>query len=148
MENLQQQAAYSHWATSQWIEFIYSDPAHDAYLFQLISHIVKGERAWLERITQPDWNRDLWQTETKESLLQLHEANRRIQTTIQQIDLQSRIEIVRLNGQSYEPRISDILQHVFFHGENHRGQLASFSAKASLQYPKIDYMTFCIHRLQ
>jgi uncharacterized damage-inducible protein DinB len=144
MHNLKLQSQYSHWATSQWTDFIYSNAEHDIYLYKLICHIVKGERAWLERITGKEWNRDLWGIETKDVLLDLAEVNRLMAEDIFDRSLQERIHVERLNGQIYEPTIMIILQHTFFHGENHRGQLASFSARAGLKYPGLDYMSFCI----
>ncbi|HEY0245568.1 MAG TPA: DinB family protein [Mucilaginibacter sp.] len=145
MTNFQQQADYNLWATGQWIDFIYSNSEHDNYLYKLVNHIIKGERAWLERINNKDWNRDLWDVaETKQALLKLQEANRVMLQQIFEKPLENRIPVKRLNGQEYNPRVMDILQHAFYHSENHRGQLASFSAKAGLKYPVTDYMTFSI----
>ena len=144
MGNINKQMAYSQWATSQWIDFIYNTDDSDQYLRRLISHIVKGERAWLERILKSDWNKDLWIAEDKPAILLLFEANRRMLQQILQKDLTGRMSIQRLNGQSYNPTLADILQHIFFHGENHRGQLAYFSARAGLTYPATDYMRYCI----
>jgi uncharacterized damage-inducible protein DinB len=145
MDHLKQQAAYQHWALSQWIDFVYdSSQAQDPYLYSLVNHIVKGERAWLERIAMKDWNPDLWEIENKETLTRLAETNRQILQKILEQSLEERMEIKRLNGQVYNPKLVHILQHIFFHGENHRGQLASFSAKARLKYPSTDYMTYCI----
>lgn len=144
MHNLKLQSQYSQWATSQWIDFVYSDTQHDPYLYKLANHIVKAERAWLERIKAKDWNRDLWEIETKESLLKLQEENRLMTADIFNRSLHARVHVERLNGQVYEPKVTAVLQHVFFHGENHRGQLASFSAKAGLKYPSSDFMSFII----
>lgn len=145
MDNLKQQAAYQHWALSKWIDFVYnSSPTQDQYLYKLVNHIVKGERAWLDRINLKDWNRDLWEIENKETLTGLAETNRQMLQKIFEQSLEEQLEIKRLNGQVYSPKLADILQHIFLHGENHRGQLASFSAKAGLIYPVTDYMTYCI----
>ncbi len=142
MENLYQQWQYNLWATGEWIEFIYSDAAHNAYLYKLVCHIIKGERAWLERIAGKDWNRDLWDTETKAGLLQLREANRQMMQQVLQMPVEDRIQVKRLSGDVNEPRLLDIILHIFYHSENHRGQLASYCAKAGLKYPMTDYIRF------
>jgi uncharacterized damage-inducible protein DinB len=129
MENFNQQAEYSQWATGQWIDFVYSNPIHDPYLYRLVNHIVKGERAWLERIMSKDWTRDLWNVETKDDLLQLMDANKQMMIQFFERALEGRINVERLNGQIYDPKVADILQHIFYHGENHRGQLASLAAR-------------------
>jgi uncharacterized damage-inducible protein DinB len=146
--NFELQATYNAWANGQWIDFVYSSSEHDTYLYKLVNHIIKGERAWLERIVAVEWNKDLWEVETKESLLKLQEANRLMLRQILGQVLEARITVKRLSGQVYEPKTTDILQHSFFHGESHRGQLAFFSAKAALKYPVTDYITYCIiHKL-
>jgi hypothetical protein len=44
------QATYQQWATGRRINFVFNDPKHDGYLYRLVNHMIKSERAWLERI--------------------------------------------------------------------------------------------------
>jgi hypothetical protein len=130
MNTMEQQAAYRYWANGRWIAFVYSQPGHAPYLYQLASHIIKGERAWLERITGQDGNRDLWETRTEEALFGLAEANRQNLKKIFERAPQGRGQVKRLNGQVYEPRFRMSCSMCFF-----IAKATSGSWQLSAQYP-------------
>ncbi len=144
--HLHHQISFNQWANQQWIEMIYGRDPADQHLCRLINHIIKGERAWIERIREIEWNKDLWQIENKDELLALAADNTAFLKGIDEVRLAQRITVVRLNGQRYEPLIADIVNHIFLHGAHHRGQLAANAAARGLAVPESDYMTYCIVR--
>src|SRR6188472_3241212 len=101
---------YYYWANQQWIHFTYDHHWPDAYLPKLMNHIIKGERAWIERMLGIEWNRDLWDIESRKRLLELIETNQANLSNILKGNLETRVFIKRLTGQEYNPTFQDIIQ--------------------------------------
>jgi uncharacterized damage-inducible protein DinB len=141
---IDKQTYYNNWANRQWIDWIYTLPNSEDRLYKLINHIIKGERAWLQRIMGMEWNRDLWIIETLDELQEIVNQNRSMHLLTRMENMWRRIHIVRLNGQEYDAVINDIIAHIFSHADHHRGQLAALAAAKGFKYPITDYMTYCI----
>jgi uncharacterized damage-inducible protein DinB len=132
------------WANREWVEFVYSRPEPEVRPRELLSHIMVGERIWLERIDGPQRTDTFFPLLEKQPLLQgLTENADRCRALIDSC-LERVVHFRRAGGEEYHARVADIIQHLLTHGYHHRGQLAAHFAARRLTYPNTDHINYLI----
>ena len=132
------------WANRQWIEFVYARPVPEARPYELLSHVMLGERVWFERIAGEEKTRTTFPELAKEELLAGLEENRRTFLSLIATRLEDVIHFRRASGEQYHARVVDIIHHLLTHGYHHRGQLAAHYAREGVPYPNTDHINFLI----
>jgi uncharacterized damage-inducible protein DinB len=144
MTDLSKLLRHSSWANGIWIDFVYGlEPPHEFEL-KVMSHIILGERAWLQRIAGHQPNPEIWRILPDAELRQLHAEQRDTCDRLLGEDLDRRVEYRRFTGEAYESPIADILAHVATHAAHHRGQLARHVSTRGFTPPNTDFIQYCI----
>lgn len=60
MSDLPKLLQHCSWANEAWIRFVADACPADEHLVTKLSHILHGERAWLQRVSGAEPERDLW----------------------------------------------------------------------------------------
>jgi uncharacterized damage-inducible protein DinB len=135
---------HSVWANLQWVEAVYSQPEPEVRPRELLSHLMVGERAWVERIEGAQKTTTMFPLVSDDELVRGFTENAE---TFRQL-IGSRVEDVvhfrRASGEEYHARIADIIHHLVTHGYHHRGQLAAHFARSGMTYPNTDHINFLI----
>src|SRR5258708_39891410 len=122
------------WASRQWVEFVYSQPAPEVRPRELLAHLMLGERIWFERIAGQQKTPAVSPLMSKDELIQGFIEN--TETFLQLISsrLGDVIHFKRDSGEEYDARVEDIIHHLLTHGYHHRGQLAAHYARGGVKY--------------
>src|SRR5260370_41336604 len=136
------------WANRQWVEFVYSRPDPEVRPRELLTHLMLGERIWLERIAGQQRTPAVSPLMSKDELLQGFIENAETFLPLIRFRLGDVIHFRRDSGEEYHARVEDIIHHLLTHGYHHRGQLAAQYARSRIKYPNTDHINFLIeHRL-
>jgi uncharacterized damage-inducible protein DinB len=139
-------AAYDAWANRA-----LAAPLTDALraACRLLAHVAEAERVWLGRIhgTQPvSMTADFWPEDDAASCAArveaAAEALQRFTAGLAEADLARTVTYHNSQGVAYHTPIGEILQHVFLHGQYHRGQVAAELRRADLDPPATDYIAW------
>lgn len=135
---------HNSWANQAWAEALDTVAPDDEFLRRTLSHILRAEQAWFQRIGAEVVDADLW---APLSAIEFETMQAR-HTTVALRQLDGDIERIvayqRLTGERYQSSIGDILIHVCTHGAHHRGQMASYASGLDLAAPKVDFLSGCI----
>jgi uncharacterized damage-inducible protein DinB len=130
------------WANRQWIEFVYAQTDPETRPYELLGHVMVGERVWFERIEGGQKTQAFFPVLTKEELLRGLEENRETFQLLIATRLEDVINFRRGTGEEYHARVADIIHHLITHGYHHRGQLAAHYARKGVTYPNTDHINF------
>jgi uncharacterized damage-inducible protein DinB len=144
MSDLPKLLHHCSWANGAWIQFVADACPSDEYLVTRLSHILHGERAWLQRIAGEEPDRDIWAPMTIMRLGQVHDEHRAVMTRLLAEDLGRIVNYRRFTGEAYQSPVSDILLHLVLHGSHHRGQMATHASAQGLRPINTDFIQFCL----
>jgi uncharacterized damage-inducible protein DinB len=109
-----------------------------------LSHILHGERAWLQRVAGEEPDRDIWSPMTIPRLLEVHGDHRKAMAGLLGEDLGRIVSYRRFTGEVYQSPVRDILLHLVLHGGHHRGQMATHASGLGLRPINTDFIQFCL----
>jgi uncharacterized damage-inducible protein DinB len=132
------------WANEMWIHFVSGTCPSDEYFVRRLSHILHGERAWLQRVAGEEPDRDVWALMTIPRLVEVLAHHRTVITRLLGEDLGRIVSYRRFTGEAYQSPISDILLHLVLHGAHHRGQIATHASAQGLRPMNTDFVQFCL----
>jgi len=144
MSDLPKLLHYSSWANEAWIRFVSASCPNDEYLVTRLSHILHGERAWLQRVAGEEPDRDIWSPMTIPQLLEVHGDHRTAIAGLLGEDLGRIVSYRRFTGEVYQSPVRDILLHLVLHGGHHRGQMATHASGLGLRPINTDFIQFCL----
>ena len=112
-----------------------------------MAHILAAEHVWFQRLREepllvpvwPNWSPD----EIDIQIDQMREGWESYLGAIDEQDLAASIKYANTQGQSFDSRRDDILQHVVAHGAYHRGQIAS-DLRAAGDTPAVTDLVFAM----
>ena len=142
MSDLPKLLHYSSWANEAWIRFVSASCPNDEYLVTRLSHILHGERAWLQRVAGEEPDRDIWSPMTIPRLLEVHGDHRKAIAGLLGEDLGRIVSYRRFTGEVYQSPVRDILLHLVSHGGHHRGQMATHASGLGLRPINTDFIQF------
>jgi uncharacterized damage-inducible protein DinB len=137
-----------HWANAQLIEWLNPDGPQGnfrdrEYFIGLTSHILRAERAWLDRAYGRDWDRNMFVHLFHNSMSPINDACRDGWLALLATGLESReIDYVMMDGTPRRTAPHDMILHVFSHGFHHRGQMAARASTLGLKLPNLAYIQF------
>ena len=133
------------WANGLFLDWLAAHAASDAYCLKLMSHVIRTEACWLERVRGETARPVIWDALPAEELESLRRDNDvRLKTGLQG-DLGRIVGYRRFNGDACETSVSDILTHACMHGMYHRGQVAAHAAHAGLPgMPATDFLLYAL----
>lgn len=144
MTNLKKISDYNGWANHAWIQFISDNNLQDSTVLKLLSHIIHGQRIWLQRINGEEPNLDVWNPLVISQIIEIHDLHQQLFIDLCNENSDSMITYTRVTGESYQSSIEDILVHIFLHGMHHRGQMATKVSHLGLKPPNTDFIQFNI----
>jgi uncharacterized damage-inducible protein DinB len=144
MSELPKLLHHSFWANEAWIRFVSETCPSDGYLVTRMSHILHGERAWLQRVNGEQPDRDIWTPMPVPRLLEVHHEHRGVITRLLGEDLGRIVSYRRFTGEAHQSPVSDILLHLVLHGGHHRGQMATHVSAKGLRPINTDFIQFCL----
>lgn len=142
MDILDRLVAYTNWANSVWLDFVFDHAPHDDYLRLMISHIVLAEQIWFQRVYAEPTRSDVFATLDKPDLTEIAEACCARYREQLASDLSRSIAYRKLNGEAQKSSCQDILSHLVTHGSHHRGQMAYYAARNGMNAPETSYITY------
>jgi uncharacterized damage-inducible protein DinB len=134
--------SHCRWANRAWLEFIAGTPSSDEWLWQRLSHILLGERAWFQRIHGDAPDRQIWTRLPHPELERLADAHDRLYAECLAGDLARVIAFQRFTGEKGQLPIADILTHLVLHGAHHRGQMATHASALGLTPINTDFVRY------
>jgi uncharacterized damage-inducible protein DinB/catechol 2,3-dioxygenase-like lactoylglutathione lyase family enzyme len=146
MNHLSTLVAYTQWANRAWVRFMAEHGNSDEWLWQRISHVLLGERAWFQRIQGHEPDRDIWARLALPQIEQLLEAHARTYAGHLAGDLTREIDFQRFSGEKGRLPVADILLHLTVHGAHHRGQMATHASAIGLTPINTDFVQYCLVR--
>jgi uncharacterized damage-inducible protein DinB len=133
----------SHWANARTLAWLQGDIRDREYFVRLVSHILRTERVWLDRIHgrpassatfDPLFLNQMapWNDETLREWLALFATVRPDQA----------YEYKTFDGTPSRSKVQDMIFHSFSHCHHHRGQMAARAAALGLSFPNLAYITY------
>lgn len=150
LERLNAHRAWANGLAFEWYRALPGDgiPAEgspEAPCLQLLSHIVRTEVCWLERLRGATPAAVIWETLPAHELDVLRRENDvRFEAALRG-EPGRIVAYRRFNGDACATSVSDILTHVCMHGMYHRGQVAAHAARAGLPgMPGTDFLLYAL----
>jgi uncharacterized damage-inducible protein DinB len=144
MTQLAKLVAHTQWANRAWLGFVAEKTPADEWMWQRISHILLGERAWFQRIAGETPDRQIWLRLDSARLEELLDAHGRIYADLLAGDLTRVIAFQRFTGEQYQSPVGDILLHLVLHGVHHRGQMATRASAIGVPPVNTDFIQYCL----
>jgi len=119
---------YDQWANDLWDKTLLEWPNPRAN--ETRGHITNAKRIWLERITGE--SQDVREDELDTRYVAFALAT----------DLSQELEYRNLRGDTFRQPFHQILRHVVFHGQYHRGQLRALAEQDGIEWPETDMIAF------
>ncbi len=134
--------AQSLWANKQALEWVFASAPNDEYQWKLISHILKAEKIWLQRIKNENLDAQVFEILDKATILSLWQENSQKLNALLKSETTSEIHYKTLAGDPGRTSVEDILLHLCTHGFHHRGQMAHQAASQGLKFPGVAFIQF------
>jgi uncharacterized damage-inducible protein DinB len=137
-----------HWANAQLIDWLAPDGPQGnlrdrEYFVGLTSHILRAERAWLDRAYGRKWDRNMFDHLFHNAMPAINDACRDGWLSLLATGLESReIDYVMMDGTACRSAPRDMLLHIFGHGFHHRGQMAARASALGHKLPNLAYIHF------
>ncbi len=117
---------------------------------QLMAHLLAAQIVWVSRcLYMPPPNVDLWpqlgdkRFDFPAIITSNHSMWITCLNTFKETDFDKIVQYKRLNGDSYENQLSDIITHVINHGTHHRAQIGQLLKQAGFEnLPNTDYIAY------
>jgi len=127
VDHLRRQFAYDFWANQQVLQSIRTAARGRERSLELMSHILAGERLWLERLQQRSQSLPVWpKLDLEDCEREASELARLWPKYLEEADdLSKTVAYKNSKGELWMSTILDVLTHVVMHSAYHRGQIAS-----------------------
>jgi uncharacterized damage-inducible protein DinB len=135
---------HSVWANENCVDFLAEGFASDEFLMKRMAHILLGERAWFQRLSGDEPDRDIWKRMTVSELRGMHARHRTMYDELLRGNLQRVIAYKRFTGEACQSQVADILLHLTLHGAHHRGQMATYLSGKGTKPINTDFLQFCL----
>lgn len=144
MTHIERLVRHGSWANQRWIDQLESLADGDEYLVRLVSHLLLAERVWFQRIRgeAPDGN--IWNLLPITDIQTLQARHTNDYAEILLGDIERVVAYRRFSGEQHQSPVSDIVLHLCTHGAHHRGQMATYASGRGLEFPKTDFINFCV----
>lgn len=117
----------------------------EALCLKLLSHVIRTETCWLERVDGETPAAVIWETLPVNELETLRRENDARFQSVLRGDLGRIVGYRRFNGDACETSVSDIVSHACMHGMYHRGQVAAHAARTGLPgMPATDFLLYAL----
>lgn len=137
---------YAHWANSRALEMLRANPHVEAKALSLFAHLLATEHLWLCRLQNRNPDMAIWPElglDECEKLIEMNFAGyREFFKNLNSQSLNAVIDYQTTKGVRHRTPVSDVLIHVFGHGQYHRGQLANSVQRCAGTVADTDYITF------
>ena len=144
VSHLRSQFDYEFWANGEVLRALAAMQPAPSKAVQLMSHIVAGERLWLDRLEQTGQSLTVWPDMSPQELeFQLNKcmcAWKGFLAGLSDEQLSQSCRYVNSKGEAYENTVLEILTHLLFHSAYHRGQIAIELRRAGTQPAYTDYI--------
>ncbi|HEX7071685.1 MAG TPA: DinB family protein [Rhodothermales bacterium] len=146
MDMLRRLFAHLEWADDRALRALGQTPHPPPDALRVFSHLLGSEHTWLSRINQVPPAIAVWPDLDVEACGVLSRENiTRIRSLLDGLTLAAlarRVPYTNTQGETYEPRLDDILLHMCLHGSYHRGQVAWVLRRNGLEPVPTDYIAF------
>lgn len=141
-EHYERLLAYDEWANREEIRVLRSTgTVVPLRAVAIMAHIIATQRVWFERINDPALKPPVWpewkleQTEAEMSKVLVNWRG-----VLLEERLREPVEYSNTKGERWINTVSDVFQHVMFHGAYHRGQIATLLRQAGATPAYTDYI--------
>lgn len=128
-DHLRRQFAYDAWANQEVLKALRANGGGSERSLQLMSHILAGERVWLERLKHEKQSVAVWPepdlARCEAEAVAMAKLWFEYMDLITAGDVAQSVSYTNSKGESWTSMIVDILSHVILHSAYHRGQIAS-----------------------
>jgi uncharacterized damage-inducible protein DinB len=138
--------AHMQWADGEVLASLRAATHPPEQALGLYAHVLAAEHNWLARLagTNP---MPLFPTLSLHACEELARENHArydaLARSLATADLERVVHYRRMDGESQERRLEDILLHVALHGQHHRGQVARLLREAGEVPASTDYIRWC-----
>jgi uncharacterized damage-inducible protein DinB len=140
--------AYDSWANRECIAAMRKAEPVPADLLSRLGHILAAQKLWLERILKHPQSLPVWPTATLEDCALLEDEMSlawrnyltRLGNQFAPGSLDDQVEYRNSKGEAWSSCVEDILMHVLFHSNYHRGQIALQMRAAGLEPAYTDFI--------
>jgi uncharacterized damage-inducible protein DinB len=140
---LEEMVRHTHWANGLLIAWLHGDVRERDYFVSKASHILRADKAWLDRAHGREWDRRIFDPLFPNALRNLNEECRDGWLALLRTGLADRtIGYHRLDGSAHRSSPREMIIHVFSHGFHHRGQMASRASALGYKLPDLSYIAF------
>ena len=134
----------THWANAKLIDWLARDDLRQReYFVATLSHVLRADKAWLDRAYGRDFDRRMFDPLFRNTLANLNDECRDGWLALLRTGLADReIGYLRLDNSAHRSAPRDMIIHVFSHGFHHRGQMASRASALGQKLPDASYINF------
>ena len=134
------------WADSVLLEVLPSESSAAPEAIREHAHVIGTEEVWLARLEQRPARAAVWPELSARELRRLseetHAAYKAYLAELEASDLDTIVAYTNSAGQDFTNSIGDILLHVAFHGQYHRGKVNLLLRQAGFTPAPTDYIAF------
>ena len=134
------------WADERALQALQQSPDPPADVVRIFSHLLASEHIWLSRMSRREPRLAVWPVLDAEACArQARENAGEIRKWVEELPPERLGETFRYtntSGETYAPRIDDVLLHMCLHGSYHRGQIALLLRQNGLEPVPTDYVLF------
>lgn len=141
---------YNEWANDRALESL-RGCTEDSNALRLMAHVLTAEKIWLLRLQGKDTvgvdkSPKLTVTECEAVAKENHQELMEVVRGRGDSDLEGKVNYRNLSGKEFDSSVKDIVLHVIFHGNYHRGQIARALRAEGAEPVNTDYITFTRER--
>lgn len=149
LENLRESLAFDFWANDLILQALKNSSLSNEKAVQIFGHLLLAEYEWLRRLTgehADSTNFNFWSIETIADCEKIFDENRRnyekLFSKLTEENLNSTATYKNSKGLEFTNTRREILNHVFFHSAQHRGQIIQTIRAAGETPPYVDFIGF------
>lgn len=137
---------YHNWANKKVINGIKEAGVSDDSIMKILSHILLGEKIWLQRLRSEKYDNKFWLTLSPAACENLANENtkqlNKYLNSLSENDFEKKIKYTNSKGNEYTNTISEILTHLSHHSAYHRGQIAKEMRRLGKEPAYTDFIAY------
>lgn len=137
---------YHSWANKKILDQIKNLYLHDETINNVLSHLLLGEKIWLQRLKSEKYDNNFWQKINPAGCILLTEQNEKqigeYLSSLSENDFERKVTYTNSLGIEYINTIEEILTHLSHHSAYHRGQIAKEMRKLGNEPVNTDYIVY------
>ncbi len=137
---------YHNWANKKVIDGIKAAGITDDSIMKILSHILLGEKVWLQRLKSEKYDNKFWLPLSLDECSKLSIENSSMISgylnALQEEDLEKKVTYVNSKGNKYTNSVEQILTHLSHHSSYHRGQIAREMRRLGKEPVYTDYVAY------